>query len=144
MKNSERDSLSSERETLWQEWELLSEMVDHSRVFYDAMMADIARNDVAGIDWPTFQSNVANTIGVLQKSHQMFLRMSEIDFILMSNPNTRQIMQGGGLIGARLRAREIKKVSDEQSGGYQQLIIEWQTRLQKVIELSKVWNTSPD
>jgi len=142
MKNGERDYLKEERATLFDIFQGMIGFLKMAEDSYNHRINQILQKELKNFDWKIFEETTQEARDIQSEANQNFARIWEIDHILMSNPNTREIMKSGrgGIVGAKLRAKQIEKQAKEEIAIAQSALDEWNARVKKVDELKKIWS----
>lgn len=140
MKNSERNALRQERSEKFDLFQGMLGFLKMAESDYHFRTNQILTKDLKEFDWKIFDETTEQARGIQEEANQVCARIWEIDYILMSNPNTREIMKSGGIIAAKLRARQIEKNAKQEIGIAQSSLEEWNSRVDKVAKLKKTWN----
>jgi predicted RNase H-like nuclease len=142
MKNTERDYLKEERATLFDLFQGMIGFLKMAEDSYNYRINQILQKELKNFDWKIFEETTQEARDIQSEANKNFARIWEIDHILMSNPNTREIMKSGrgGIVGAKLRAKQIEKQAKEEIAIAQRALDEWNARVEKVVELKKIWS----
>ena len=140
MKNIERDQLRQERTDLLDSFQGMISFLKMADSSYQIRINQISKKDLKGFDWKIFEETTKEARDIQIEANQAFMRIWEIDHILANNPNTREIMKSGGLVGAKLRAKQIEKNAKQELAHAQIDLDDWNNKVEKVIELKKNLN----
>ena len=112
-----------------------------SKNHYESQINEILIGKSKDLDWEAFTKSMEQAREIQEEANLALDRIWEIDFILMNNPNTREILKSGsgGVLGAKLRAKKIQSESMNEKQAAIQALKEWGDRISKIEELKAIW-----
>ena len=144
MKNSERDELRIERSKLLDLLQGMLGFLQLSKNHYESQINEILIGKSKDLDWEAFTKSMEQAREIQEEANLALDRIWEIDFILMNNPNTREILKSGsgGVLGAKLRAKKIQSESMNEKQAAIQALKEWGDRISKIEELKAIYSSN--